>query len=98
MNAQKKEMNPRNGFGFLAIGFWMWLLPALVPSWFPAVAFGDTDSQALWLEGMGVVQMLLGGGIVLRRLVLPSLLRWAAVRKAAEAAPSFGLSKVRGGL
>jgi hypothetical protein len=98
MNSQKKDMNPVNGFGFLTIGFWMWLLPALAPDWFPAPLFGGTNGQALWLEGMGVVQMLLGGGVVLRHFILPSMSRWAAVRKAAETAPSFALSKLRGGL
>ena len=96
MNSQAKDMNPRNGFGFLVIGLWMWLLPALAPNWFPAPLFGGTNGQALWLEGMGVVQMLLGGSVVLRHFVLPPMARWATVRKAAESAPSFALSKLRG--
>jgi hypothetical protein len=96
MNLQQKNINPRNGFGFFAVGFWMWLLPALAPEWFPAPVFGGANGQTLWLEGMGVIQMLLGGAIVLRHFVLPAMTRWAAVRKTAEAAPTFALSKIRG--
>jgi len=96
MNLKNKNMNPRNGFGFLSVGFWMWLLPALVPDWFPAPVFGGENGRALWLEGMGVIQMLLGGGIVLRHFVLPSLVRWSAAPRATEAAPTFALTKLRG--
>jgi hypothetical protein len=90
-------MDPRNGFGFLVIGFLMWLLPALIPDWFPAPLFGGTNGKAMWLEGMGVIQMLLGGGLVLRHFVLPPMARWASAGKAAEGAPSFAFSKVRDG-
>jgi hypothetical protein len=96
MNSQRKNMNPRNGFVFLAVGFWMWLLPALMPASFPALIFGGTNGRALWLEGMGVIQMLLGGAVVLRHFALPALVHWSAVRKTAEAAPTFALSKMRG--
>jgi hypothetical protein len=96
MNSQKKDMNPRQGFGFLIIGFFMWLLPALAPVLFPAPLFGGANGRALWLEGMGVIQMLLGGGVVARHLVLPSMSRWGSARKAASQAPAFALSKIRG--
>jgi hypothetical protein len=96
MNSHPKEMDPRHGFGFLAVGFWMWLLPALIPDWFPAPVYGGANSQALWLEGMGVVQMLLGGGVVLRHFAVPAMTRWASVRKAAETVPTLVLSKLRG--
>ncbi len=94
----KQEMDPRNGFAFFGVGFFMWLLPALTPGLFPAPYFGGSNSQALWLEGMGVVQLLLGGGLVLRHFALPALARWATARKAAPAAPAFSLSKLRGGV
>src|SRR5471030_948410 len=97
MNLKHSTMDPRHGFGFLAIGFLMWLLPALVPDWFPAPLFGGANGRAMWLEGMGVVQMLLGGGLVVRHFAIPSLARWAAVRKTAEAGTGFAFSKLRGG-
>ena len=90
-------MDPRNGFGFFGMGFLMWILPALIPDWFPAGVFGGADAKAMWLEGMGVVQMILGGGLVLRHFVFPALVRAAAARRAAEAGPSFALAKLRGG-
>jgi hypothetical protein len=97
MNSNQSNMDPRHGFGFLAIGFLMWMLPALIPAWFPAPLFGGANGQAMWLEGMGVIQMLLGGGLVLRHLALPALVRWAAVPKSAEGGASFAFSKLRGG-
>jgi hypothetical protein len=95
MNLKKANMDPRNGFGFLAVGFLMWLLPALIPFWFPPAPFGGADGRAMWLEGMGVIQMLLGGGLVLRHFVVPAMVRMAAARRAAEAGASFALSKLR---
>ncbi len=92
---KKTHMDPRNGFGFLAVGFLMWLLPALVPFWFPSPSFGGSDGRAMWLEGMGVIQMLLGGGLVLRHFVVPALVRMAAARRAAQGGASFALSKAR---
>jgi hypothetical protein len=91
------EMNPRNGFAFLAVGFFMWLLPALTPGLFPTPYYGGANSQALWLEGMGVIQLLLGGGLVIRHFLLPAATRWMAARRTAQAAPEFALSKFRGG-
>jgi len=93
----QKDMDPRNGFGFLTIGFWIWLLPALAPEWFPVSVNGGINARALWLEGMGVTQMLLGGAVVLRHIVAPSLVRWASARKPVETAPTFALTKMRGG-
>src|SRR5476651_973737 len=97
MNLKQSNMDPRHGFGFLVIGVLMWMLPALIPAWFPAPLFGGANGQAMWLEGMGVVQILLGGGLVLRHFAIPSLVRWAAVRKTAEGGATFAFSKLRDG-
>ncbi|HEX3730338.1 MAG TPA: hypothetical protein VHV47_11080 [Opitutaceae bacterium] len=89
-------MNPRNGFGFLLLGLVMWACPALAPAYFPSPPWGGDNAQAMWLEGMGAIQVLLGGAIVLRHLAIPALRRWTAARKSASASPIFALSRLRG--
>jgi hypothetical protein len=91
----KKEMNSRQGFGFLGLGFFLWLVPAMAPNAFPAPSFGGMNGRAMWLEGMGVVQMFLGGGIVLRHLAWPALLRLATVSKPPQAVPAFAQPSAR---
>ncbi|HVW20254.1 MAG TPA: hypothetical protein VHC86_03490 [Opitutaceae bacterium] len=89
-------MNPRNGFGFLLLGVVMLACPALAPAYFPAPAWGGEDAQAMWLQGMGVIQILFGGAVVLRHFAIPALRRWGAARRAAAASPAFALSRLRG--
>jgi hypothetical protein len=87
---RKHEMDPRHGFGFLLFGFFMWLLPAMAPDWFPAPSYGGMDGRAMWLEGMGIIQILFGGTLILRYWAAPALARWAAESKAAAPVPAFG--------
>ncbi len=91
----KKDMDPRNGFGFLVAGFLMWALPSLVPDLFPVPLYGGDNGQALWLKGMGFVQILLGGGVVLRHFLIPAMTRRATPRKTSESLPAIVLSNIR---
>jgi hypothetical protein len=89
-------MDPRHGIGFLAFGLFMWLLPAMAPDRFPAPAFGGMNGSAMWLEGMGIVQILFGGTLLWRYCVWPWLLRSAAGAKpagTAGTAPALSPSK-----
>jgi hypothetical protein len=95
MNLQR-PMNPRNGFGFLLIGLVMWICPALAPGYFPPPPWGGDDAREMWLQGMGAIQVLLGGALVLRHFTVPALRRWARARQTASASPSFALSRLRG--
>jgi hypothetical protein len=94
-----KEMNPRHGFGFLAFGLFMWLLPAMTPDSFPAPSFGGLNGRAMWLEGMGIIQILFGGYLVFRYCLGPVLLRWATAAKPVETVPAFAAANApRAGL
>ena len=98
MNCSKKSMDPRHGIGFFGLGLLMWLLPAMAPDWFPAPAFGGMNGSALWLEGMGIFQILFGGTLLLRYCAWPWLLRSAAGAKpagTARTAPAFAAPKAR---
>jgi hypothetical protein len=95
MTCSKKEMNPRHGIGFLAFGLLMWLLPAMAPDRFPSPAFGGMNGSAMWLEGMGIIQILFGGTLLVRYCVWPWLLRSAAGTKAAGTAPAFAQPQPR---
>jgi len=95
MNLQR-PMNPRNGFGFLLLGLVMLACPLAAPGYFPAPPWGGSDAQAMWLEGMGAIQIFFGGAIVLRHLAIPALRRWTSARRAASASPVFALSRLRG--
>ena len=86
-------MDPRHGIGFFVFGLLMWLLPAMAPGRFPSPAFGGMNGSAMWLEGMGIVQILFGGTLLLRYCVWPWLLRWSASAKAAGTAPAFAPPK-----
>jgi hypothetical protein len=95
MTCSKKEMDPRHGIGFFAVGVFMWLLPAMAPDRFPAPVFGGMNGSAVWLEGMGIVQILFGGTLLVRYCAWPWLVRWAAGAKPAETAPVFAQAKAR---
>jgi hypothetical protein len=77
-------MDKRNAFGFLALGTAMGLLPALAPAWFPP-EFGGMDAQAMWLVGMGTVQIGFGSAVAFQGYVLPWLARRSAAHRPAEA-------------
>jgi hypothetical protein len=89
----KNDMDPRHGLGFFVVGLFMWLLPAMAPHAFPAPSFGGMNGRAMWLEGMGIIQILFGGTIVLRYSAWPAVQRWATTAKPASAAPVFARTK-----
>ncbi len=76
--AIKRRMTLRNAGGFLSFGLVMGLLPLLAPSWFPRTGIDGTSTRALWLEVMGVMQTLLGGGPLVWKIAVPALVRWLA--------------------
>ena len=88
-------MDQRHGIGFFAFGLFMWLLPAMAPAWFPTPVFGGMNGRAMWLEGMGIIQILFGGTILLRYCAWPWLLRRAAVAKRTETASAFAPPQAR---
>jgi len=53
----------------------MGLLPAVFPSWFPPTGADQSSASALWLDTMGIVQVGLGAGFLLRAHVAPAALR-----------------------
>jgi hypothetical protein len=53
-----------NALGFLACGDLMFFLPALLPAYFPPNARLGSNTSALWLELMGVVNNVVGVGLV----------------------------------
>ena len=87
MTSKQRDMDPRHGLGFFGFGLAIWLLPALAPHAFPAPSFGGMNGRAMWLEGMGIVQIVFGGTILLRYCVWPYLQRWAAIAPPAAAVP-----------
>ncbi len=70
-------MSNRNAWGFLSFGLVMTLLPMLQPGWFPPGVNG-TSTRAIWLELMGIVQLLLGGASVIWHGVVPAIIHWLA--------------------
>ena len=71
-------MNNRNAWGFVSFGTVMSLLPLLAPAWFPPTGIDGASTRAIWLEVMGVFQLLLGGVRVLWHAVVPAFVRWLA--------------------
>lgn len=60
-------MNTANAFGFLGVGLVMWLMPIVIPGWFPHVAMDGSSTRALWSQTMGLVQLVLGLSYLLQR-------------------------------
>ena len=71
-------MNNRNAWGFVSFGTVMSVLPLLAPAWFPPTGIDGTSARAIWLEVMGVVQLLLGGLRVLWHAAVPAFVQWLA--------------------
>jgi hypothetical protein len=57
-------MNTLNALGFVLCGCGLMLVPTMAPGLFPADAF-PTDSSNLWVEFMGWVNALTGGGYLI---------------------------------
>jgi hypothetical protein len=77
-------MNIINALVFSAIGSLMEILPRVFPSWFPVTHADQASCRALWLDLMGVVQMTLGLGYLLRTHVAPAALRVLSPEREAE--------------
>jgi hypothetical protein len=93
--SSKKDMDPRQGLGFLGIGLFMWLLPTMAPDWFPSPAFGGMNGREMWLDGMGLVQMFLGMGVIFRYRLWPAVTHWATTAKPSAPVPVFAHAKAR---
>jgi hypothetical protein len=59
-------MNSANAYGFVAFGLLLSALPIVFPVWFPPTGLDGSSARALWMQCMGVVQMILGLGYLLR--------------------------------
>jgi hypothetical protein len=66
-------MNNANAAGFVCLGLAMGMLPVLAPGWFPPAAIDGSSARALWLEFMGVLQLLVGGGFLLRAILASAM-------------------------
>jgi hypothetical protein len=75
-------MNTGNAIGFVGLGALMWILPLVLPGWFPPLAIDGTSTRALWLESMGVVQLAIGLSYLTRHCVVPAVLHWLAAAPA----------------
>lgn len=71
----EKQMNLLNALIFAAVGSVMDLLPAVFPLWFPPNGADQSSARALWLDTMGVVQIALGVGYLVRTQILPAAVR-----------------------
>ena len=71
-------MNNRNAWGFLSFGFIMGLLPLLKSEWFPPTGVDGTSTRVIWLELMGIIQLLLGGTGVIWLGAIPAAIHWLA--------------------
>ena len=72
-------MKAHDGFGFMGFGLLMTFLPAFLPASFPANGVDGSSASALWLELMGGVNALVGGGFLVRKVpvVVARLAAWA---------------------
>jgi hypothetical protein len=87
MNA-KNALNSKQAIGLLAVGILMTAIPLIRPDWFPPGEDGSSVS-AIWLTCMGVIEGAIGAWHLVKREVLPALIR-------ARAAPPPKVT--RGGL
>jgi hypothetical protein len=71
-------MTTNNAFAFIALGFAMWVMPALGPGFFPRNGLDGSSTSALWLRCMASVQMGVGGWVLYWGLLLPF---WQAARE-----------------
>jgi hypothetical protein len=68
-------MNDLNAIMFALIGSVMELLPVIFPAWFPRDGGDLASTRGLWLDIMGVVQIGLGAGYIVRAHFVPATLR-----------------------
>jgi hypothetical protein len=88
-------MNALNAILFAALGSAMEALPKLFPSWFPPTGSDQSSARALWLSLMGVVQIALGTGFILRAHVVPGFFRFFSSARATESG-TFAIPSSRG--
>jgi hypothetical protein len=79
-------MNLPNAFVFASLGWIMEMIPKAFPSWFPHTGSDGANSRALWLALMGVFQMALGIGFIVRVHVVPVVVRLVALVPSGETA------------
>ena len=79
-------MNALNAIFFAALGSSMEILPRVFPSWFPPTGSDQSSARALWLALMGVFQMALGIGFIVRVHVVPVVVRLVALVPSGEPA------------
>jgi hypothetical protein len=68
-------MTTPNAAGFFLLGLLMNFLPVLLPGCFPPTGVVGSNTSALWLEFMGMVQGTLGAFFGLRNEVMPWVIR-----------------------
>ena len=88
-------MNAPNAVIFAVIGAAMELLPRLFPSWFPPSGADQSSGRALWLGVMGVLQLGLGLGYIIRLQLVPFTMRILSAVPAGERG-SLALPNPRG--
>jgi hypothetical protein len=88
-------MNALNALIFAVLGSVMEILPRAFPSWFPTAGADQSSGRALWLTLMGVVQIALGFGFLIRAHVIPAALRIISTVPAAGTG-SLALPSARG--
>lgn len=64
-------MNAANALMFAVLGLAMELLPRVFPGWFSPLHADCAGARVLWLEFMGVVQIGLGLGHLVRTHLVP---------------------------
>ena len=87
-------MNGINAAIFALIGAGMEIIPRLLPSLFPPTGGDQSSARALWLFVMGVTQMALATGYVIRSYVMPFTLRVVSTVRATER-PTLALANPR---
>lgn len=80
-------MNGLNASLFALIGSVMGLLPMAFPSWFPPSGADQASARALWLGTMGVAQIVLGLGYIVRAQIVPYAKRILSATPAGERGP-----------
>jgi hypothetical protein len=88
-------MNALNALVFAALGSVMEVLPSIFPSWFPPTGSDRSSTRALWLALMGVVQITLGVGFIVRAYVVPGFFRIVS-RTPAATSGTLALPHARG--
>jgi hypothetical protein len=98
----KGDMTTLNALGFFLLGVAMMFLPAVAPAYFTASALDGSNSSALWLNVMGLLQGSLGTFFILRNETTPLIirlmtLRFPTLKPAERTAAGFIMRPLQGG-